>query len=167
MGASSSSSVSQSGLLLGVISVGANTNLNITQKMPQSNPSLSMNHSRHSRGSHISEEIEEVCRIEGVVSSAGEQKEHSIDARQTGVSASEITDVDLRQRKLQRSKQVLQETFDKWENAYRLENEQRKTDEFFMSEALLEAKKSADSWEVPVGAVLVQNGKIIARGYNL
>ncbi|XP_039069281.1 tRNA(adenine(34)) deaminase, chloroplastic-like [Hibiscus syriacus] len=37
----------------------------------------------------------------------------------------------------------------------------------FMREALLEAKKAADSWEVPVGAVLVQHVKIIARGRNL
>ncbi|KAJ8448203.1 hypothetical protein Cgig2_025127 [Carnegiea gigantea] len=169
VGASSSSSVLQSGLLLGVISIGANSNFDITQKMPQFNPSLNLfvNPSRQPRGSHTSEEIEEVCRIEGVVSSAGELKEHSIDVTQTGVSASDITDVDLKQRKLQRSDQVLQETFDKWENAYRLENEQRKIDEFFMREALVEAKKAADSWEVPVGAVLVQNGKIIARGYNL
>ncbi|PWA41989.1 cytidine deaminase-like protein [Artemisia annua] len=44
---------------------------------------------------------------------------------------------------------------------------QRKIDEMFMAEALLEAKKAADVWEVPVGAVLVKDGKIIARGYNL
>lgn len=162
VGASSSSSVLQSGLLLGVFSIGANSNFDITQKMP-----LFVNPSRQPRGSHSSEEIEEVCRIEGVISSAGELKEHSIDVTQTGVSASDVTGVDLKQRKLQRSNQVLQETFDKWENAYRLENEQRKIDEFFMREALVEAKKAADSWEVPVGAVLVQNGKIVARGYNL
>jgi tRNA(adenine34) deaminase len=36
-----------------------------------------------------------------------------------------------------------------------------------MKEALLEARKAGDTWEVPVGAVLVQNGKIIARGSNL
>ncbi|KAJ0962827.1 hypothetical protein J5N97_027949 [Dioscorea zingiberensis] len=75
-------------------------------------------------------------------------------------------DTELKQRKLQRNKQVLKESFDEWEEAYKLESEQRKIDEFFMREALLEAKKAADSWEVPVGAVLVQNGKIIARGCN-
>jgi tRNA(adenine34) deaminase len=37
----------------------------------------------------------------------------------------------------------------------------------FMREALLEAKKAADSWEVPVGAVLVHHGRIIGRGHNL
>ncbi|XP_039173799.1 tRNA(adenine(34)) deaminase, chloroplastic-like [Eucalyptus grandis] len=37
----------------------------------------------------------------------------------------------------------------------------------FMREALVEAKKAAEKWEVPVGAVLVQHGKIIARGFNL
>ncbi|CAL9118396.1 unnamed protein product [Musa textilis] len=76
-------------------------------------------------------------------------------------------DGEFKNRKLQRNKQVLKETFEEWEEAYRLESEQRKTDEFFMREALVEAQKAADIWEVPVGAVLVQNGKIIARGYNL
>ncbi|KAL5717728.1 tRNA(adenine(34)) deaminase [Ranunculus cassubicifolius] len=37
----------------------------------------------------------------------------------------------------------------------------------FMKEALLEAKRAADTWEVPGGAVLVKHGKIIARGCNL
>ncbi|KAI3734032.1 hypothetical protein L6452_13492 [Arctium lappa] len=54
-----------------------------------------------------------------------------------------------------------------WEEAYTLEAKQRKNDEKFMREALLEAKKAADIWEVPVGAVLVQGNKIIARGHNL
>ncbi|KAH7658692.1 tRNA(adenine(34)) deaminase protein [Dioscorea alata] len=76
-------------------------------------------------------------------------------------------DMELKRRKLHRNKQVLKESFEEWEEAYNLESEQRKIDEFFMREALLEAKKAADSWEVPVGAVLVQNGKIIARGCNL
>lgn len=35
-----------------------------------------------------------------------------------------------------------------------------------MREALKEAKKAYDSEEVPVGAVLVLNGNIIARGHN-
>ncbi len=39
-------------------------------------------------------------------------------------------------------------------------------DEQFMREALKEAKKAFALDEVPVGAVLVQNGKIIARGHN-
>ncbi|XP_042984429.1 tRNA(adenine(34)) deaminase, chloroplastic-like [Carya illinoinensis] len=37
----------------------------------------------------------------------------------------------------------------------------------FIREMLLEAKKAADAWEVPVGAVLVKLGKIIARGCKL
>lgn len=36
----------------------------------------------------------------------------------------------------------------------------------FMKEALKEAKKAYEKDEVPVGAVLVQNQKIIARGHN-
>ncbi|KAL5553540.1 hypothetical protein UlMin_040941 [Ulmus minor] len=74
---------------------------------------------------------------------------------------------ELKRRKLQRNKQVPKDRFDEWEEAYILESEQRKMDEMFMREALIEAKKAADTWEVPVGAVLVQHGKIIARGYNL
>src|SRR6266550_215256 len=39
-------------------------------------------------------------------------------------------------------------------------------DEFFMREALRLAKKAAEAGEVPVGAVVVRAGKIIARAYN-
>lgn len=39
-------------------------------------------------------------------------------------------------------------------------------DQSFMKEALKEAKKSLEKGEVPVGAVLVFQGKIIARGHN-
>lgn len=35
-----------------------------------------------------------------------------------------------------------------------------------MREALKEAKKALQKDEVPIGAVLVQNGKVIARGHN-
>ncbi|GAA0151879.1 deaminase [Lithospermum erythrorhizon] len=70
-------------------------------------------------------------------------------------------------RKLLRTIQVERERFEKWEEAYRIEAEKRKMDEMFMREALLEARKAADSWEVPVGAVLVHDGNIIARGHNL
>lgn len=38
--------------------------------------------------------------------------------------------------------------------------------EDFMREALKEARKAFDADEVPVGAVLVINDKIVARGYN-
>jgi tRNA(adenine34) deaminase len=82
-------------------------------------------------------------------------------------SGSKRTDGELKQRKLQRKGQVLRDRFDDWEEAYKVEFEQRRIDELFMKEALLEARKAGDTWEVPVGAVLVQNGKIIARGSNL
>lgn len=36
----------------------------------------------------------------------------------------------------------------------------------FMKEALKEARKAFDRHEVPVGAVIVRDGKIISRGYN-
>ncbi len=37
----------------------------------------------------------------------------------------------------------------------------------FMEEALLEARKALDIGEIPVGAVIVRHGSIIARGHNL
>jgi tRNA(adenine34) deaminase len=40
-------------------------------------------------------------------------------------------------------------------------------DEFFMKEALKEAQKAFDDDEVPIGAVVVHQGRIIARGHNL
>jgi tRNA(adenine34) deaminase len=40
------------------------------------------------------------------------------------------------------------------------------TDEYFMQFALKEARKAFDSAEVPVGAVVVQNDRVIARGSN-
>ena len=39
--------------------------------------------------------------------------------------------------------------------------------EKFMKEALKEARKAYEKLEVPVGAVIVKNGKIIARAHNL
>ncbi len=41
------------------------------------------------------------------------------------------------------------------------------SDEHFMHEALKEAKKAEEENEVPVGAVIVCNNKIIARTHNL
>ncbi len=37
----------------------------------------------------------------------------------------------------------------------------------FMQEAIKEANKSLKKNEVPIGAVIVQNGKIIAKGHNV
>ena len=37
----------------------------------------------------------------------------------------------------------------------------------FMKEALIEAQKAYDKQEIPVGAVIVKNGKIISRAHNL
>ncbi|CAL1408385.1 unnamed protein product [Linum trigynum] len=93
----------------------------------------------------------------------------SLGSHKSDASASGSGDKDgeAKRRKLQRNKQVIRDRFDDWEEAYIRESEQRKIDEMFMREALVEAKKAADIWEVPVGAVLVQHGKIIARGYNL
>ena len=40
-------------------------------------------------------------------------------------------------------------------------------DNYFMKQALIEAQKAYESDEVPVGAVVVVDQKIIARAYNL
>jgi len=43
---------------------------------------------------------------------------------------------------------------------------ENKYKEKFMKEALKEAKKAYDKLEIPVGAVIVKDGKIIARAHN-
>lgn len=40
------------------------------------------------------------------------------------------------------------------------------SDEDYMRQALFEAEKAREIWEVPIGAVIVQNGVMIAKGYN-
>ncbi len=40
-------------------------------------------------------------------------------------------------------------------------------DKFYMKQALLEAEKASERGEVPVGAVIVCNDRIIARAHNL
>ena len=41
------------------------------------------------------------------------------------------------------------------------------SDEYFINEALKEARKALDQQEVPVGAVVVNQNRIIARAYNM
>ena len=40
-------------------------------------------------------------------------------------------------------------------------------DDFYMREALKEAKKAFQEDEVPVGAIIIHKDTIIARGYNM
>lgn len=40
------------------------------------------------------------------------------------------------------------------------------TDDYFMQQALKEARRAFDDQEVPIGAVIVLNNRVIARGYN-
>lgn len=47
-----------------------------------------------------------------------------------------------------------------------MENEQNQ-DVFFMRQAIAEAEKALEKGEVPIGAVMVASGRIIARGHNL
>lgn len=42
----------------------------------------------------------------------------------------------------------------------------RQTDEVFMKEAVRQAKKAAAIGDVPIGCVIVKEGRIISRGYN-
>ncbi|WP_428910299.1 tRNA adenosine(34) deaminase TadA [Niallia sp. Krafla_26] len=44
---------------------------------------------------------------------------------------------------------------------------EKNLDEFYMLEAIKEAKKAEEQLEVPIGAVIVLNGEIIARAHNL
>src|SRR5690554_827914 len=39
--------------------------------------------------------------------------------------------------------------------------------EYFMRQALMEAKKAFDKSEIPIGAVIVNHDRIIARAHNL
>ena len=39
--------------------------------------------------------------------------------------------------------------------------------EYYMKLALLEAKKAEKKGEVPIGAVIVKDGKVIAKAHNL
>ena len=43
----------------------------------------------------------------------------------------------------------------------------KKNDEYFMKEDIKEAKKEYQKNEVPVGAVVVKNNEIVARGHNI
>ncbi|PHT35338.1 tRNA-specific adenosine deaminase [Capsicum baccatum] len=115
------------------------------------------------RTSPIVEEIAEVGQAVPSSSSKGQ----AVSTVSGEVSGSKVKDAEVRRGKFQRSDQFVKDRFDEWEEAFKLENDQRKIDEMFMREALREAKKAADNWEVPVGAVLVHDGRIVARGCNL
>ncbi|KKB33332.1 tRNA adenosine(34) deaminase TadA [Bacillus thermotolerans] len=43
----------------------------------------------------------------------------------------------------------------------------KKSDEFYMNLAIEEAKKAADLGEVPIGAIVVLDGEVIAAAHNL
>ena len=47
-----------------------------------------------------------------------------------------------------------------------IKEEIEKTDEYYMNEALALAEKAKEEDEVPVGALIVRHGKIIAKAYN-
>ena len=40
------------------------------------------------------------------------------------------------------------------------------SDDYFMGEALRQAMKAWDAEEVPIGAVIVNEGRILSRGFN-
>ena len=51
-------------------------------------------------------------------------------------------------------------------DTWQVEPNNTERDEFFMRHALGAAQKAYDAGEVPVGAVLVHENRIIATGYN-
>ena len=55
---------------------------------------------------------------------------------------------------------------EKLEALQKAADKQRKIDEKFMKQALKLANKAAEMNEVPIGCVIVHEGKVIARGYN-
>ncbi|KAJ4961759.1 hypothetical protein NE237_021669 [Protea cynaroides] len=122
---------------------------------------------RHLIRSPVIEQIPESSKSEVSRRDVKEHLEQPTTGRLIEVPITDGKDSELKRRKIQRNKQVPKDRFDEWEKAYMLEAEQKKVDRMFMREALLEAQRAADIWEVPVGAVLVQNGEIIARGCNL
>lgn len=46
-------------------------------------------------------------------------------------------------------------------------NDEQNRDEFFMRQAIAEAQIALSKGEVPIGAVIVGNGRVIGRGHNL
>lgn len=46
-------------------------------------------------------------------------------------------------------------------------NDVQNRDDFFMRQALVEAHKAYDLGEVPIGAVVVWNDRVVGRGHNL
>lgn len=52
------------------------------------------------------------------------------------------------------------------EKLEKLRLEQAKTDEFFMKKAIKKAKLALKNGEIPVGAVIVKNGEVIASAQN-
>ena len=54
-----------------------------------------------------------------------------------------------------------------WKQNTIMQEEQTKRDEYFMRLALAEAKSAYEEGEIPVGAVIVAGGKVIARAHNL
>lgn len=177
IGTSSSSVIlesSSASLGTSLVSDEENVGLSGNRKSNQGTPSSSVMvesslplPSRQLRRSPAVEEFSGTGKAEVSESGSMEQQELPLSPKLTEVSGTEGKDAELKRRKLQRNKQVVRDRFDEWEDAHNRESKLRKMDEMFMREALLEAKKAADTWEVPVGAVLVQHGKIIARGCNL
>ena len=47
-----------------------------------------------------------------------------------------------------------------------VEKSMERNDEFYMKEAIKQAKKAAKNGDVPIGCVIVSNGEIVSRSYN-
>ena len=46
-------------------------------------------------------------------------------------------------------------------------NGEQNSDDFFMRQAIIEARKALSRKEVPIGAVIVHDGRVVGRGHNL
>ncbi|MCL7032601.1 hypothetical protein MKW94_013209 [Papaver nudicaule] len=145
---------------------GVNTGQGTPPSIIGADPSIPLLKRRLIRSPPVEAEILE-SNIEVPRKGSEEMVDKQLRERPAEAMGSGRKDGDSKQKKFERNKQVPKDRFEEWEEAYIIESEQKKMDEMFMREALLEAKKAADTWEVPVGAVLVHNGKIIARGCNL
>lgn len=77
----------------------------------------------------------------------------------------EVTEKQLKKRE-KRLRAKEEKRLHQEEEARKAAQQKKKEDEAYMKQALKLAKKAAELSEVPIGCVIVHDGKVIARGYN-
>jgi len=90
-----------------------------------------------------------------------EEKEKDLEGKNREADRAAKEQAFLRRQKAKAEKEAREEA-----SRLKLEAARREEDEAFMRAALLQAKKAAKLNEVPIGCVLVKDGKVVARGYN-